>query len=101
MDDVSDEEKGRRVNQITTVQHGISLGLNLQTVGVTERVLIDGESKKSSGEWFARTDTSKVVVFPKSGERIGDYVDVVINGANSATLFGTRVHSEDAIEAAA
>jgi tRNA-2-methylthio-N6-dimethylallyladenosine synthase len=101
MDDVSDEEKGQRVNEITTLQHGISLGRNQKMVGATERVLIDGESKKSSAEWFARTDTSKVVVFPKLGERIGDYVDVVISGANSATLFGTRVHSEDAIEAAA
>jgi len=101
MDSVSDEEKGRRVNEITTLQHGISLGLNKKMVGSTERVLIDGESKKSSGEWFARTNASKVVVFPKSGERIGDYVDVVISGANSATLFGTRVHSEDAMEEAA
>jgi tRNA-2-methylthio-N6-dimethylallyladenosine synthase len=101
MDDVSDEEKGRRVNEITTLQHGISLVLNQKMVGTTECVLIDGESKKSSKEWFARTDTSKVVVFPKSDERIGDYVDVVISRVNSATLFGARVPSEDVMGEAA
>ena len=100
-DDVTDEEKGQRVNEITTLQHKISLDLNQEMVGNTEHVLIDGESKKSSEEWFARTDSNKVVVFPKSDERIGDYVDVVIRRANSATLFGIRASVEDSIEAAA
>jgi tRNA-2-methylthio-N6-dimethylallyladenosine synthase len=95
MDDVSEDEKGRRVNEITTLQHEISLGLNQKMVGTFERVLIDGESRKSSEEWSARTDTGKVVVFPKSDERVGDYVDVAIRRANSATLFGERVPSEE------
>ena len=90
-DDVSEEEKGRRVNEITTLQHDISASLNRTMIGTTERVLIDGESKKSAEEWSARTDTNKVVVFPKGGERAGDYVHVLINRVTSATLFGTRV----------
>ena len=101
MDDVSDEEKGQRVNEITTLQHEISLRLNQQMVGATERVLIDGESKKSVDEWSARTDTNKVVVFPKCGEVVGDYVDVVIIRANSATLFGSRCDGKAAMEEAA
>ena len=47
-DDVSEEEKGRRVNEITTLQHDISASLNRTMIGTTERVLIDGESKKSA-----------------------------------------------------
>lgn len=100
-DDVSDEEKGRRVNEIATLQHEISLELNQKMVGATVRVLIDGESKKSAEEWSARTDANKVAVFPKSGEAVGDYVDVVITRANSATLFGSRVEAKAALEAAA
>jgi tRNA-2-methylthio-N6-dimethylallyladenosine synthase len=101
VDDVSEEEKGRRVNEITTLQHEISLRLNVKMVGTTERVLIDGESKKSPEEWSARTDAGKVVVFPKSDEHVGDYVDVAIDRANSATLFGTRVRFVDEMEEAA
>jgi tRNA-2-methylthio-N6-dimethylallyladenosine synthase len=90
-DDVSEEEKGRRVNEITTLQHEISASLNRRMIGTTERVLIDGESKKSVEEWSARTDTNKVVVFPRSGEQPGDYVHVQIHRVSSATLFGIRV----------
>ena len=90
-DDVSEEEKGQRVNEITTLQHEISAALNQAMIGATERVLIDGESKKSPEEWSARTDTNKVVVFQRGGERPGDYVHVQIHRVTSATLFGTRV----------
>ncbi len=57
-------------------------------VGTTERILVEGPSRKSPEEYTGRTDTNKSVVFPKSGERVGDYVDVRIERANSATLFG-------------
>ena len=101
IDDVPEDEKGRRVSEITTIQHEISFELNKKMIGTMERVLIDGESKKSSDEWSARTDTNKVVVFPKSSEQIGDYVDVVINRVNSATLFGVRVPASGMMEEAA
>jgi tRNA-2-methylthio-N6-dimethylallyladenosine synthase len=64
-------------------------------------VLIDGESKKSADEWSARTDTNKVVVFPKSSEVAGEYVNVIISRASSATLFGSRVDAKTAMEEAA
>lgn len=99
VDNVSEEEKGGRVNEIATVQHDISALLNRKMIGTTERVLIDGESRKSHDEWSARTDTNKVVVFPKAEEYPGEYVSVLINRASSATLFGTRV--DGAMEAAA
>ena len=99
-DDISDEEKGRRVNEITTLQHEISSALNRMMVGTRARVLIDGDSKKSPHDWSGRTDTNKVVVFPKSGERIGDFVDVVIEHAGSATLFGAQAGGQPAVGAA-
>ena len=89
-DDVSEEEKGRRVNEITTAQHGISLELNRKLLNTVEYVLINAESRKSQEEWSARTDTNKIVIFPKADEHIGDYVNVGINRVNSATLFGVR-----------
>jgi tRNA-2-methylthio-N6-dimethylallyladenosine synthase len=98
-DDVAEEEKGQRVNEITTLQHAISLEVNSGMVGRIERVLIDGDSKKSPGEWTGRTDTNKTVVWPKRGEGIGEYLNVRIERANSATLFGTAI--DDAMEAAA
>lgn len=101
IDDVSEKEKGRRVNEIASMQHEVSLELNQQMIGTTERVMIDGESKKSPEEWSARTDTNKVVVFPKADERAGDYVDVLVQRANSATLFGQRVRGESEMEEAA
>jgi tRNA-2-methylthio-N6-dimethylallyladenosine synthase len=85
---VSDEEKGRRVFEIAELQHEISLELNRRMVGTTERILVEGPSRKSPEEYTGRTDTNKSVVFPKSSERVGEYVDVRIERANSATLFG-------------
>ncbi len=99
-DDVPDEEKGRRVNEITTLQHEVSRNLNQTMVGTRVRVLIDGDSKKSPREWTARTDTNKVVVFPKTGGRAGEYVDVVVQQASSATLFGIMVDATLQKEAA-
>jgi tRNA-2-methylthio-N6-dimethylallyladenosine synthase len=87
---VSDEEKGRRVFEIAELQHEISLELNNRMIGATERILVEGPSRKSPEEWTGRTDSNKSVVFPGAGERVGEYVDIMIERANSATLFGRR-----------
>jgi tRNA-2-methylthio-N6-dimethylallyladenosine synthase len=87
-DDVSEEEKGRRVSEITQLQHGISLATNSTLIGCRERILVEGPSRKSADEYTGRTDTNRTVIFPHSGERPGDYVDVLIKRVNSATLFG-------------
>ncbi len=87
---VSEEEKGRRVQELTLLQHEISLALNISMLGTTERILVEGPSRKSPGEYTGRTDTNKTVVFPHSGEKAGEFMDIQIERANSATLFGRR-----------
>lgn len=90
-DNVSDEVKTERLNEIIDLQREISFRKNQQLVGKTVEVLIEDESKKSSLDYCGRTDTNKMVVFPKNGTAIGSYVDVAIHKANSATLFGTEI----------
>ncbi len=91
VDDVSVEEKGRRVTEITGLQQRISLELNRALVGRVERVLVEGPSRKSEGDVMGRTDSNRTVVFPRGCEERGEYVDVRIDRVNSATLFGQRV----------
>jgi tRNA-2-methylthio-N6-dimethylallyladenosine synthase len=90
-DDVSEEEKGSRVNEITTMQHEISREMNETLVGRVERVLIEGCSRKSDDDYTGRTDTNKTVVFPRTADQPSAYVDVRITRVNSATLFGTTL----------
>ncbi len=90
-DDVPDDVKGQRVNEITTLQHAISKERNGRVVGTVERILVEGPSKKSDRDYTGRTDTNKVVVFQHDGELPGDYIDVIIDRVNSATLFGRRL----------
>jgi len=88
-DDVPDEVKSKRLNEIIELQQTISNEINQTLIGTEEIVLVEGNSKKSDKFFAGRTDTNKVVVFPKVdnvGE--GDYVKIKINRATSATLFG-------------
>jgi tRNA-2-methylthio-N6-dimethylallyladenosine synthase len=94
-DTVPDEVKIRRLNEIIETQQRISYENNQRLVGQEVEVLVEGESKKSQAEWTGRTDTNKVVVFPKGDCRIGEYVRIKIARANSATLFGERVGGSD------
>ena len=89
-DDISEEEKGMRVQEITDLQHTICMELNQAFVGHVEQVLVEGRSKKSEADAMGRTDTNRTVVFPSNGEARGEYVDVMIERANSATLIGKR-----------
>lgn len=88
VDDVPEDVKGQRVFEISQLQQRIAGEINQQLVGTVERVLVEGPSKKSDGEWTGRTDTNKTAVFPKNGECAGDYVDMMVERANPATLFG-------------
>jgi tRNA-2-methylthio-N6-dimethylallyladenosine synthase len=90
-DNISEEEKGRRVQEIADLQRRISLEQNQQLIGTVEQILVEGESKKSEFEYMGRTDTNRTVVFPRNGERRGEYIDVRIERANSATLFGIQL----------
>ncbi|MCX6123073.1 MAG: tRNA (N6-isopentenyl adenosine(37)-C2)-methylthiotransferase MiaB [Ignavibacteriales bacterium] len=89
-DDVPEETKNRRLSEIIDLQRTISLRRNKTMIGDTVEVLVEGLSKKSVHEFCGRTDTNKMVVFPKNGDAIGDYIGIRIERANSATLFGTK-----------
>jgi len=89
-DDVPEETKVRRLNEIIDVQRKISLEKNTALIGRTVEVLIEGASRKSSAEFCGRTDTNKMVVFPKNGDAAGAIIDIRIERVNAATLFGVH-----------
>lgn len=91
-DDVPEEVKAKRLNEIIDLQHSISYEINQSQIGTEEIILIEGFSKKSDQFLSGRTDTNKIVIIPRSEEiKSGDYVKVKINRATSATLFGDFV----------
>lgn len=91
-DDVPDEVKKRRLNEIIAKQQEHSLFRMEQFVGKTVEVLIEGNSKKSDKHWMGRNSQNAVVVFPKTGnEKIGNLVWVKINECTSATLLGEKI----------
>ncbi|MCX8011345.1 MAG: tRNA (N6-isopentenyl adenosine(37)-C2)-methylthiotransferase MiaB, partial [Ignavibacteria bacterium] len=87
-DDVSDEIKSKRLNEIISLQQKISYEINQTIIGEVVEVLIEDYSKKSTDFFMGRTDTNKIVIVPKEDLSIGDYCKVLINRATSATLFG-------------
>lgn len=88
-DDVSEETKTKRLQEIINLQQEISYEINQSLIGKDEVILVEGFSKKSNEFLAGRTDSNKVVIIPFD-EKIneGDYVSVKINKATSATLFG-------------
>lgn len=92
IDDVEDEVKSKRLNDIIELQQSISHEINQSLIGAEEVVLVEGNSKKSDQFFAGRTDTNKVVVFPRvDNVSEGDYVKVKIHRATSATLFGDYI----------
>lgn len=88
-DDVADEVKTKRLQEIISLQQEISYEINKNLIGSKGVALIEGKSKKSDLFYSGRTDANKVVIIPASDEiHEGDYVEVQINRATSATLFG-------------
>jgi len=90
-DDVPLDIKKRRLSEIINLQQRLSLSKMQQAVGKTVEILIEGDSKKSSSHWMGRNSQNAVAVFPKSDEKIGDFVMVRVDDCTSATLIGTRV----------
>ncbi|MDI6765214.1 MAG: tRNA (N6-isopentenyl adenosine(37)-C2)-methylthiotransferase MiaB [Bacteroidota bacterium] len=88
-DDVSNETKTRRINEIIDLQNRISAQINHSNIGKVVEVLVEGRSKKSASEWQGRNEGNKMVIFQKGEFKIGDYINLKINQTNSATLFGT------------
>ena len=87
-DNISEEEKVRRLNEIIALQTQLSLESNLREVGKTVEVLVEGYSKRSNDDMYGRTSQYKTVVFPREGRQIGELVKVVITEASAATLKG-------------
>ncbi len=90
-DDVPEEIKLRRLNEIIALQNKISLENNRDDIGKTFEVLVEGTSKKNKDELFGRSSQNKVVVFPKKNYKKGDYVLVKINRCTQTTLIGETV----------
>lgn len=87
-DDIPLEIKKQRLSEVIALQNQLSLEGNKNDIGKFFKVLIEGNSKKSTEEWKGRNSQNKMIVFPKSGNhKKGDYVYVKIDDANSATLF--------------
>lgn len=91
-DDIPEETKKRRLQEIIALQNELSLNSNRKDIGKIFSVLIEGESKRSHAHWMGRTSQNKVVVFPKTtvtAHKKGDYVNVKIHDCTQATLIGS------------
>jgi tRNA-2-methylthio-N6-dimethylallyladenosine synthase len=86
--DVPEEVKTRRLNEIIALQNKLSLESKQQDVGQSFEVLVEGTSKKSEEQLYGRSSQNKVVVFPKGKLKPGDYTRVTITSCTSATLIG-------------
>ena len=87
-DDIPEEEKIRRLNELIALQTEMSAIQNKKDEGKEFDVLVEGFSKRSREQLCGRTEQNKMVVFPKAGHHIGETVRVKITGSTSATLLG-------------
>ena len=87
-DDVAEDEKIRRLNEMIQLQTELSAAANKRDEGKTFDVLVEGFSKRSREQLCGRTSQNKMVVFDKGNHHVGDIVKVRITGSTSATLFG-------------
>ena len=90
-DNIPEEEKVRRLNEIIALQNQLSLESNQREIGKTVEVLVEGFSKRSHDDMFGRTEQYKTVVFPRTDQKIGDIVHVQVLEASAATLRGKIV----------
>ncbi len=90
-DDVAEEVKIRRLNELIALQTEISAERNKMDEGKTFEVLVEGFSKRSREQLCGRTEQNKMVVFPKGEHHIGEKVMVKIIGSTSATLLGKNI----------
>ena len=90
-DDIPEEVKKRRLQEIVDVQWVLSNESNKKDVGKIFEVLIEGNSKKSTEDWMGRNSQNKVIVFPKGMHdfKKGDYVNVLVTDFTKGTLLGT------------
>ena len=87
-DNIPEEEKVRRLNEIIALQTQLSLESNQREIGKVVEVLVEGFSKRSHDDMYGRTQQYKTVVFPRTDQKIGDIVKVRVLEASAATLRG-------------
>lgn len=87
-DDIPEEVKNSRLQEIITLQKSISAEKNKKQIGKTFKVLVEGPSKKSADDLMGRNDQNQVVIFPKENAKPGEYVDVFIERATTTSLIG-------------
>jgi tRNA-2-methylthio-N6-dimethylallyladenosine synthase len=90
-DDVSDEDKRRRLSEVIDLQETISREVNASTIGSEVEVLVEGRSRRREGQLFGRTATFKTAVFEDDGSPAGAMVSVAVEDATSHTLLGRAV----------
>ena len=90
-DDVPEDVKIRRLNEVIAMQNRLSGEANAGCIGKTYEVLVEGVSKRSREQLFGRTEQNRVVVFDRGTHRVGDFVMVRITESSSATLKGEEV----------
>jgi len=91
VDDVPEEEKIRRLNEMIALQNQLSLESNRRDIGKEFDVLIEGYSKRSSEQFCGRTSQNKMCVFPKGGHRVGETVKIIVKEATTATLIAELI----------
>jgi tRNA-2-methylthio-N6-dimethylallyladenosine synthase len=91
-DQVNDDVKNERLDQIISLQKKHTLERNLSLIGSTQKVLIEKESKLSKDQWAGRTDSNKWIMFDKGSLKIKDMVDVKVIDAKGITLAGRTLN---------
>ncbi len=103
-DDVPELIKGERVARLVDLQKGIALSRNLERIGQTVQVLVEGHSKRSSDQWMGKADDSLTVVWPKApndGIQPGNFVDIQVDAASVTSLFGQPIAKPSRLSALA
>lgn len=91
-DDIPEEVKLRRLNEVIAVQRRLSLARNEMAIGQVHKVLVEGFSKRSDDFLCGRNDQNKMVIFPKEHYKKADYVQVLVTECTSGTLLGKAVN---------
>ncbi len=91
-DDIPEDVKLRRLNEVIAVQRRLSLARNEMAIGQVHKVLVEGFSKRSEDFLCGRNDQNKMVIFPKENYKKGEYVQVLVTECTSGTLLGKAVN---------
>jgi tRNA-2-methylthio-N6-dimethylallyladenosine synthase len=94
-DDVPEEVKKRRLQEVVDLQQILSEKRTKRFLGQTVEILIEKESKKSKLHWSGRNSENMVTVFPKENYKPGEFVFVKISDCTTATLIGEAVGYSD------